>query len=147
MNCEKLVCLIQTDTTVGFSSKSKQKLNQIKNRPLNQEVLITTAYFFVLKKISRVPKKFKKEVRRSKKTTFIYSNNWAIRVVFDLFYRDFLKDFDFLYSTSANENKKKFSFDFAFEKADIIVIDKRGFFETKASKIFLLGKKKKKRLR
>jgi tRNA A37 threonylcarbamoyladenosine synthetase subunit TsaC/SUA5/YrdC len=39
MNPNKIY-LTQTDTTVGFLSQNKEKLNKIKNRPINQPILI-----------------------------------------------------------------------------------------------------------
>ena len=33
------IYLTQTDTTVGLLSQNKEKLNYIKNRPLNQPIL------------------------------------------------------------------------------------------------------------
>jgi len=141
------VYLVQTDTTVGFLSLSKEKLNHIKNRPKDQDVLITTSRFSTLKNLARVPKRFKKQIRRSKKTTFIYPNKKAIRVVTSHPHRNFLKRFDYLYSTSANKTNESFSYDFASEKADIIVEDFQSFSETKPSSLIKLSKKIKKKLR
>ena len=52
-----------------------------------------------------------------------------------------------MYSTSANESGKKFDEKFAKNKADIFVIDNRGYFEAKPSKIMKLYKKGLKKLR
>lgn len=144
---EDEVYLVQTDTTVGFLSSSPKKLNSIKNRPKNKHILITTTTFKTLKTLARVPKKFKKEVRRTKKTTFIYPNKKAVRVVKQSNHDSFLKEFDYLYSTSANENKKAFDKDFALKKADIIVEDARGFDDKTPSKLIRLSKSVKKKLR
>jgi len=142
------VYLAQTDTTVGFLSLSKDKLNRIKNRPKNKNFLITTTTFKDLNKLVRVPKKYKKLVRRSKKTTFVYPNNKAVRVVKESkLHEKFVKKFDYIYSTSANKSFQPFSYDFAFEKADIVVFDKRGFDEKTPSKLIKISKKFKKRLR
>ena len=141
------VYLVQTDTTVGFLSSSSKKLNLIKNRPPNKQVLITTTKYKTLKNLARVPQKYKKEVRRSKKTTYIYPNKKAVRVIKDRYHKEFLKDFDYLYSTSANPSSKTFDLDFATEKADVIVEDSRGFFESKASKMIKLSRCVKKRVR
>ena len=46
------VYLAQTDTTVGFLSSSKTKLNIVKNRPKNKQFLITTITFKTLKSLS-----------------------------------------------------------------------------------------------
>jgi tRNA A37 threonylcarbamoyladenosine synthetase subunit TsaC/SUA5/YrdC len=141
------IYLVQTDTTVGFLSQDKKKLNKIKNRPLNTPVLREVESLDTLKSFVRVPDKFKKLVRRAKKTTFIYPNKESFRVVRDEKHLEFLKKFLWMYSTSANMHGKKFDETWAKEKADIVVEDKRGFFEGEASKIIKLGKTKCKKLR
>ena len=137
-----LVYLIQTDTTVGFSSLNDEKLSTIKQRPTSKKILHTVDYFKTLNENTRVPKNFRKKVRNSKKTTFIYPNTKSFRVVHrnSNFY-DFIYKFNILYSTSANKTGEKFDKDFAIIGANIVVEDKKGFFETKASTIIKLSKK------
>jgi len=146
MNPNKIY-LTQTDTTVGFLSQDKTKLNKIKNRPLNQPVLREVDTLKTLKEFVRIPKKYKNQVRRSKKTTFIFPNAESYRVVKDLKHLEFLKKFKWMYSTSANEHGKRFDEVWAREQADIILEDKRGLFEGEPSSIFKLSKNKIKRIR
>lgn len=143
-----LVYLVQTDTTVGFSSLSDEKLSFIKQRPTSKKILHTVDSFKTLNQNTRVPKKFRKIVRNSKKTTFIYVNQKSFRVVNQesKFY-DFIHKFSILYSTSANKTTHKFEREFAISGADILVEDKRNFFETKASRLIKLSKKRLKILR
>jgi tRNA A37 threonylcarbamoyladenosine synthetase subunit TsaC/SUA5/YrdC len=141
------IYLVQTDTTVGFLSQNKEKLNKIKNRPLNQPVLVEVDSLNTLKKFTRVPNRFKKRVRRSKKTTFIYPNKKSFRVVKDKRHLEFLKKFEWMYSTSANLTGKSFDEKWAREKAEIIVEDKRKLFEGETSKIFKLYKVKMRKIR
>jgi len=141
------VYLAQTDTTVGFLSSSCQKLNLIKNRSSDKDCLITTTTFKTLKTLVRVPQKFKKEIRRTKKTTYIYPNKKAIRVVKDSYHDSFLKNFDYLYSTSANKTNKNFDIEYALSKADIVVEDSRGFSENTPSRLIKLSKTLQKKLR
>ena len=141
-----MIYLAQTDTTVGFLSENKDELQKIKPRN-NKPFLLTTTTFKSLKNLARVPKKHKKTVRRAKKTTFIYPNNKAIRVIKDNSHEKFLKDFDYLYSTSANKSGKDFEEEFAKNIADVIVSDQRGFSQKKASSLIKLSKKIKKKLR
>jgi tRNA A37 threonylcarbamoyladenosine synthetase subunit TsaC/SUA5/YrdC len=141
------IYLVQTDTTVGFLSQNKEKLNKIKNRPLNQPVLVEVDSLNTLKKFTRVPNRFKKRVRRSKKTTFIYPNKKSFRVVKDKRHLEFLKKFEWMYSTSANLTGKNFNKKWAKSVADIIVEDKRGLFEKKGSKIYILSKTNIKKIR
>ncbi len=145
---ENLVYLVQTDTTVGFCSANYKKLNSIKNRVENQKVLATIDSFKTLQKYTRVPKKYRKLVRNTKKTTFIYPNQDSFRVIDkNSNYHNFIKKFSLLYSSSANKTKEKFSYKYAKNLANIEVIDKNGFYESSASKIFRLYKKRVKKLR
>jgi len=146
MNPDKIY-LTQTDTTVGFLSQNREKLNKIKNRPLNQPVLREVESFDTLKKFVRVPTAFKKRVRRSKRTTYIYPNGESFRVVKDKKHLEFLKKFKWMYSTSANKTGESFDEKWAKNKADIIVEDERGFFEGKASKIYKINNKRIKKIR
>jgi tRNA A37 threonylcarbamoyladenosine synthetase subunit TsaC/SUA5/YrdC len=143
-----LVYLVQTDTTVGFSSFDDEKLSAIKQRPSSKKILHTVDSLKTLKENTRIPKRFRKKVRNSKKTTFIYPNGKSFRVVNKSsdFY-DFIHKFGILYSTSANKTAEKFDKDFATIGADILVEDKRGFYETQASTIIKLSKKSFKKIR
>ena len=143
-----LVYLVQTDTTVGFSSFNDEKLSAIKQRPSSKKILHTVDSFRTLKEATRIPKKFRKKVRNSKKTTFIYPNMKSFRVVNKVseFY-DFIHKFGILYSTSANKTGESFDKKFAVIGADILVEDKRGFYETQASNIIKLSKKTFRKLR
>lgn len=143
-----LVYLVQTDTTVGFSSFDDEKLSNIKQRPSNQKILKTLDSFSTLKEFTKVPKKFRKIVRNSSKTTFIYPNSDSFRVVkSEGGFVDFIKKFKVLSSTSANKTKKSFDYDFAYEKCDVEVVGNVGFFETYSSKIYKLGKNRLKKIR
>jgi len=142
------VYLVQTDTTVGFSSFSDEKLTNIKQRPNSQKMLQTVDSFKTLNSFTRVPKEHRKKVRHSKKTTFIYPNGNSYRVIFqDSNFYNFIKKFKSLYSTSANLTGKNFDEIFAKEKSDVIVYTKDNFNETTASTIYKLSKIKKKKIR
>ncbi|RXJ95033.1 Sua5 YciO YrdC YwlC family protein [Arcobacter sp. AHV-9/2010] len=144
----KLLYLVQTDTTVGFSSLDDERLNVIKNRDKNQKILKTLDSFTSLKEFTRVPKKYRKMVRNSSKTTFIYPNLKSFRVVScESSFYDFIKKFKTLSSTSANKTKESFKYEYAKEYADVEVINKIGFFETNASKIYKLSKSRLKKIR
>ena len=143
-----LVYLVQTDTTVGFSSLNDEKLSSIKQRPTSKKILHTVDSFKTLNEHTRIPKNFRKKVRNSKKTTFIYPNTKSFRVVDkDSVFYDFIHKFGILYSTSANKTTESFDKNFALNGADVIVENKKGFFETKASSIIKLSKASLKRLR
>ncbi len=78
----------------------------------------------------------------------MYPNLKSFRVVDkrSKFY-DFIHKFKILYSTSANKTAENFNKEFAILGADILVEDKRDFFETKASRILKVSKKRRKILR
>ncbi len=138
----KIIYLAQTDTTVGFLSDDKIALAKAKNRNIKQPFLMCVDSFKKQKKLVRSPKKYKNFIRRSNKTSFIYSNKKAIRVVKDEYHIRFLKNFNFLYSSSANLSSKNFDKEFAYKVADVIVIDKRDIYENRASTIYKLSKNK-----
>jgi len=142
------VYLVQTDTTVGFSSNNDEKLSTVKQRPTTQKILQTIDSFKTLHKNTRIPKEFRKRVRNSNKTTFIYPNGESYRVISkdDKFF-PFISKFKKLYSTSANLTGKNFDEEFARENSDIIVYTKEGFSEIGSSSIFKISKKKIEKIR
>ena len=142
-----MLYLAQTDTTVGFLSEDRASIAKAKNRDSNQPFLITLSSLEKQKRFARVPTKFKNRVRRSKKTTFLYPNKKAIRVVIDSPHFNFLKKFDFLYSSSANRHGCCFDYAFAYNKADIMIEEREGFTQKSASSFYKLGKKKIRKLR
>ncbi|MFP4485377.1 MAG: Sua5/YciO/YrdC/YwlC family protein [Campylobacterales bacterium] len=139
--------LAQSDTTVGFLSFEKKTIAKAKRRDENKPILITTSSFKKLLRLTRVPSSFKRRVRNSKKTTFIYPSLEAIRVVNHGLHSEFLEKTEFMYSSSANLSGKRFDEALAKELADIEVLDSRGYFEDKPSSLIKLGKKKARRLR
>ena len=141
------VFLIQTDTTVGLLSKDRKRLAFIKQRDVKKPFLKSMATFCELKKETRIPPKFKKLVRRKKRTTFIYPNSKAIRVVHDTRHNRFLKRFGWMYSTSANKTGCKFDFSYIKDRVDIIVYETKGFSQESSSSLLKLGRKKMRRIR
>jgi len=141
------VFLVQTDTTVGFVSQDADKLALLKGRPSDKAFVSVTSSFKTLKTLCRVPKTYTKRVRRSRKTSFVYANNRAIRVVKDDEHSDFLKQFTWVYSSSANASGKSFDKAFACAKSDIIVQTQKGLFEGESSSLYRLYKDKRQRLR
>jgi len=135
------VYLVQTDTTVGFLSNDPYKLSITKQRDPKQKILRAVDSFKTLKEQVRVPNKFKRQIRNSTKTTFIYPNGDSFRVVDrDDSHQNFLKKFHIMYSTSANVTKQEFNEEFAVNNADIVVFTKDSFSNTSSSKIYKLGK-------
>jgi tRNA A37 threonylcarbamoyladenosine synthetase subunit TsaC/SUA5/YrdC len=143
-----MLILAQSDTTVGYLSKSSQRINQAKNRSQDQKVLQTVASFKELQKLTRTPPKFRRMIRRAKKTTFVLDNGRSFRVVDKAsLHHSLIRKMGSVYSSSANETKQAFHEATALAKSDIIVKDRRGFFEAEASTMYRLSRTRKKRLR
>jgi len=142
-----LIYLVQTDTIAGFLSQDKKRLAHAKKRSLKKPFLINTDSFEEQKDFVRSPKNFRAKIRRAKKSTFIYPNGYAIRVVFEDDFKNFMKKFGWLYSTSANRSEEKFDINFALQNADIIVEGKKGYKKSNPSSIFKLSKSRMKKIR
>ena len=143
---EKAVILAQTDTTVGFLSQDAEKLAHIKGRKPNKPFLKNIFSLKELKKSIRIPKSRKKELRRAKRTTYIVKNQ-AFRVATFPASSAIFRNAGWFYSTSANKSGEKFDYNFAKEKADIIVINEVGLFESEPSSLIKCNERKKVRLR
>ncbi|WP_162165340.1 Sua5/YciO/YrdC/YwlC family protein [Campylobacter fetus] len=133
-----MIYLAQTDTTAGFLSQNLEELNRLKNRPLDQPCLICVSKFKMLKNFTRVPCKFKNLVRRAKKTTFIYPNTKAIRVIKDHHHSQLLDELGWAYSSSANLHGQKFDLQYAKSNCDVIIGEV--FSENTPSNIYKLSK-------
>ena len=145
---KNLVYLVQTDTTVGFVSADKKRLNIIKKRSLEKEILQVVKNFKVLQQHTRVPSRYKKFIRNLKNTTIIYPDGMAYRVVDkNSKHYEFIKKFDILYSTSANKTGKDFDMQYATSCADVVLYTQEGFRQLNASQIYKINNKKIKRIR
>lgn len=140
-----MIYLAQTDTTAGLLSKDAGELNAVKGRSTDKQCLITTAKFGVLNELVRVPGKFKNRVRRARKTTFLYPNLKAVRVVKECEHAEFLAKFDWLYSTSANLSGQNFDESWAKSVADAVVDEK--FSQNASSKMYKISRQKIKKIR
>lgn len=140
------IVLLQTDTTVGFASQSAQALARAKGRPTGKPFLKTYASLHAYKESGRIPKRFKREIRRSYKTTYIVKSQ-AFRIVSDTPYHTLLTPYGWLYSTSANPSNQGFDTAFAHAKADAVIEDRRGLFEDVPSNIYKLNQRQKRRIR
>jgi len=141
------IILTQTDTTVGFLSQDAQKLFEIKSRPQTKPFLkVYNSLQDFKKDFKRLPSSHKKSFRRAKKTTYVVKNQ-ALRIAPSPLNSKLLREFCWQYSTSANESGKTFERSFCEEKSDIIIENKDRLHEKSSSKIYKLGKTKKRRLR
>jgi tRNA A37 threonylcarbamoyladenosine synthetase subunit TsaC/SUA5/YrdC len=142
VNCSD-VHLVQTDTTVGFLSSDDKKLTKLKNRTTSKKILQVVSSFEILKSYTRVPKKFRKLVRRAKKTTFIFPNKLGFRVVpKNSHHYNFVNKYKILYSTSANQTNKSFDNIFALKSCDISIHTKDNYNENTSLDIYMISKNK-----
>ena len=138
-----MLFLAQTDTTAGFLSKDFKEINKAKKRALNTPCILTTAYFSELLAFVRVPKAHKNLVRKAKKTSFIYPNQKACRIINSGKHAEFLREFGYFFSSSANLHKAEFN----AQKAREITLQNGGkiidekLFDGQPSRILRLGKK------
>lgn len=144
---KNLIYLAQSDTTAGLLSSDFKTLNHLKGRSKNKPVLSEVDSLQTLKNLTRVPNKFKNQIRRSAKSTFIYPNASSFRVVKDELHLHFLNHFGQMYSTSANKTGKEFDYKEAISMCDVLVIDKRGISSTSSSNIFKINNTKIKKIR
>ncbi len=139
------IFLTQTDTTIGFVSQDANRLNAIKQRPANKHYIKAVNSLKTLKTFTRIPQKYKKKVRRAKKTTFIMPNKHSYRVIYDKHHLLLLNRLKWVYTTSANLSGMTYDENFAKHVADIIIEPLKK--NTKASKIYQLSKTNCKRIR
>ena len=135
-----ILFLAQSDTTAGFLSKNKNRIIESKNNHKNKNLLREVDSIMELKKHSRIPRILGRKIRRMKKTTFIFESSQSFRVVHDPMHNKFLSRFKSLYSSSANLHKERFNYDVVYNLSDVVVIDKRGIYESMSSRIFKVRK-------
>ncbi|WP_353663289.1 Sua5/YciO/YrdC/YwlC family protein [Hydrogenimonas sp. SS33] len=140
------VYLVQTDTTVGFLSRSAERLRQVKGRPQAKPFLMAVASFATLAEVGRVPAKYRNLVRRSRKSTFILPNGRSFRRVTGP-HRRFVEKFGWCWSTSANRHGEPFDETYARTVSDVVVESEEGFHESAPSRIWRLGREKRVKIR
>ena len=137
------IFLTNTDTAVGFVAKNKKALDIIKKRSAGKKYIKAIPDCKSIEK--RVPKKYRKCVRRAAKTTFIISSDYSFRVIKNPRHNMLIKRLGWAYTTSANESGKPYSFEFAYSKADIVIYPLKE--QNTPSKIYKLSKRKVKKIR
>ncbi len=140
------VYLVQTDTTVGFLSKSAERLARLKGRPSQKPFLKAISRLSALGEIGRVPRKFRREIRRSRGSSYILPNGQSFRLVRGD-HRDFVKKFKWCYSTSANRHGEPYDEKYAKEACDVVVESKDGFHAAEPSRIWRVARRKRVKVR
>lgn len=138
---------MQTDTTVGFLSQDTARLYEIKSRIKSKPFIkVYSSFKDLLIEGNRVPSKQKNRVRHSKKTTYIVKNK-AFRVTKSLLDSNILRNSTWHFLTSANESNREFDREFCESKADIIIEDKNGLYESGSSNLIKINHVKRKKIR
>ena len=115
------VFLTNTDTTIGFLSQNKEKLNNIKKRLPHKSYIKAVNSLKTLQKFTRVPTKYKNRVRKAKKTSFIFPNGNSYRIIKDTQHLLLLNRLKWAYTTSANISGEAYNEKFSRKNADIII--------------------------
>jgi tRNA A37 threonylcarbamoyladenosine synthetase subunit TsaC/SUA5/YrdC len=121
MMLENLVFLTTTDTTIGFVSQNSTKVDAIKNRPPHKKYIKAINSLKTLKQHTRVPNKFKNQIRRQNKVTFILPNGNSYRVIKKKKHLQLLDRLKWAYTTSANLSGREYDEEFAIKSADVII--------------------------
>jgi tRNA A37 threonylcarbamoyladenosine synthetase subunit TsaC/SUA5/YrdC len=121
MMLKNLVFLTTTDTTIGFVSQNSTKLDRIKNRPPHKKYIKAINSLKTLKQHTRVPNRFKNQIRRQNKATFILPNDNSYRVIKDKKHLQLLDRLKWAYTTSANLSGREYDEEFAIKNADVII--------------------------
>jgi tRNA A37 threonylcarbamoyladenosine synthetase subunit TsaC/SUA5/YrdC len=130
--------LTQTDTTIGFVSQNSSKIDIAKKRLPNKYYIRAVNSLKTLQKFSRVPNRYKNQVRRSRRTTFIMPNGLSLRLVKESGHNLLLDRVEWLYTSSANLSGFEYDEVYAREVTEIIVSSPLKS-QRDASKIYYLG--------
>ena len=139
-----LVFLTNTDTAIGFVSQNSDRLDDIKRRDSDKRYIRAVNSLSTLKDFSRVPKRFRNMVRRSKRSTFIIGGE-SFRVVDDDKHLLLLNRMKWAYTTSANLSGCEYDEGFARGGADVIILPLRK--NKNSSSIYKIGKGKIQKIR
>jgi len=138
--------LTQTDTTIGYVSQDPKKIDKAKRRKPNKHYIQVVNSLKTLQEFSRVPNKFKNQVRRAKRTTFIMPNGMSFRVVKETEHNLLLDRLKWVYSSSANLSGAEYDETYARENAEVILSFPKAK-NGKASTIYKLSQSNKKLIR
>lgn len=133
------VALAQSDTTVGLLSQEPTGLNRLKGRRADRALIVTVRDFGVLKGQLRTPPSCRSAIRRMRRTTIIYPQKAAIRVVHGDHAR-MLERIGWCFSSSANPTGGAFDESWAKKQANLWCLSPKGFESKQASKILRLSK-------
>jgi len=145
MSLDRLLFLTDTDTTVGFLSKDPQRLDRAKKRPASKHYITALPSLKELTARTRIPRKFRSRIRRSRRESYIFPSGRSYRIVRDARHLLLLRRLKWAYTSSANLSETPFDEAYAREAADVTV---EPLGPPRApSRIYRLGRRKMRRLR
>ena len=147
MRIDKLVFLTATDTTVGFVSQAKKRLDEIKERPSHKRYIVALDSLHSLTKRARIHKRHRAFVRRARKSTFVLTQRFSFRIIDHTPHIHLIRRLEWAYTTSANKSGEPFDETFVKKAADVWVLPYAHAIDAPPSHIFRLGKRVMKRLR
>lgn len=130
--------LTHTDTSIGFVSQDPDKIDKAKRRKPNKHYIKVVNSLETLKTFSRVPNKYKKQIRQAKRTTFIMPNGLSLRVVKNTEHNLLLDRLKWVYSSSANLSGAEYDEGYARDNAEVVVFFPKQI-NREASKIYRLS--------
>lgn len=142
-----LVYLCQSDTTAGLISQDAVRLAEVKSRPAFKSFLRACDSFLSAREFGRMPKAHRKFMRHAEKTSFALPSKHAIRIVAKGFHHRHVKNFGWVFTTSANRSGESFDLESAVDLCDVLILDQRGLSSRPPSRLIKLGKHTRKVLR
>ena len=121
MTIGELLFLSDTDTTLGFLSRSAARLDRAKERPSSKPYITVYPSLASMGRRHRIPTAFRKRVRRSRRQSFITPRGRSFRVVKDPRHLLLLKRLEWAYSSSANLSGRAYDEAYARSAADVVV--------------------------
>ena len=145
MTPDRLLFLTDTDTTVGFLSKDPTLLDNAKRRHADKHYITALPSLRSLRDRARVPRPYRRRLRRSRKESYILPSGRSYRIVRDARHLLLLQRLGWAYTSSANLSGSAYDEAYARRMADVVV-EPLGPPRT-PSRIYRLGRQKMKRLR
>ncbi len=145
MNPDRLLFLTDTDTTVGFLSRDPELLDRAKRRHGEKHYITALPSLRSLRDRARVPRPYRRRLRRSRKESYILPSGHSYRIVRDPRHLLLLKRLEWAYTSSANLSGAAYDEEYARRVADVVV-EPLGAPRT-PSRIYRLGHRKLRRIR
>jgi tRNA A37 threonylcarbamoyladenosine synthetase subunit TsaC/SUA5/YrdC len=115
------VYLTHTDTTIGFVSRDRTRLDAIKGRVAGKHYICAVDSLATLGTFTRVPPAHRNRLRRARKTTFVFPNGHSYRLIRDSRHSELIAQLTWAYTTSANRSGEAYDEAWARAQADTVI--------------------------